>query len=358
MTDRRRLLLTRRQLLKAGGLTAIAAGAASLGPRLVGTIVQPGPRPRVPTSRRTSSSSARTAGSPCRRRPRSSRARSASPRTRTRTRPEGLTTYIFGFANASGLADDVQFNLKNKAQHSAPLFWAREGEDFRVQLTNVGLAQRPGPVRRAHRPLARLQERHPVLRRRADGLGLDPAGPDVHLRLHLARPRHLHVPLPRGGHGARADGDDRPRVRPAGPGRQHVALPEREVRLQRRRRLDRLRPRVRDVPDRGVGRLPLGGRPHPAARSGATTGRTSASSTAGSTRTRSCPTARSRGRATTQRPGPQLQRVPGTGRQLGPGVPGGSPRPRRPAELRARLRATPASGSCSASRTSGSWRRR
>ena len=42
MTDPRRLLLTRRQLLKAGGLTAIAAGAASFGPRLVGTIVQPG----------------------------------------------------------------------------------------------------------------------------------------------------------------------------------------------------------------------------------------------------------------------------------------------------------------------------
>ncbi len=85
------------------------------------------PRPGAPTSRRTSSSSARTAGCPCRRRPRSSRAPSGSPRTRTRTRRTGFTTYIFGFANASGLADDVQFNLKNKAQHSAPLFWAQGG---------------------------------------------------------------------------------------------------------------------------------------------------------------------------------------------------------------------------------------
>jgi FtsP/CotA-like multicopper oxidase with cupredoxin domain len=57
--------------------------------------------------------------------------------------PEDRTTYIFGFANATGLADDQQFHLKNKAQHSAPLFWAREGVEFRVQLTNVGLAQRP-----------------------------------------------------------------------------------------------------------------------------------------------------------------------------------------------------------------------
>jgi FtsP/CotA-like multicopper oxidase with cupredoxin domain len=57
--------------------------------------------------------------------------------------PDGRTTYIFGFANASGISDVNQFNLKNKAQHNAPLFWAKEGVEFRVQLTNVGLAQRP-----------------------------------------------------------------------------------------------------------------------------------------------------------------------------------------------------------------------
>ncbi|MDP1804896.1 MAG: multicopper oxidase domain-containing protein, partial [Acidimicrobiales bacterium] len=142
MTDRRRLLLTRRQLLKYGGLTAIAAGAASFGPRLVGTIVQPG--------------RARAADQPPNLKlvgtdgwislPAAPSIFSSSLGVTTHPdpyAPAGFTTYIFGFANASGLADDVQFNLKNKAQHSAPLFWAREEEDFRVQLTNVGLAQRP-----------------------------------------------------------------------------------------------------------------------------------------------------------------------------------------------------------------------
>ncbi len=135
-------MLTRRQLLQYGGLTALAATAVSFGPRLVGTIVQPG-RARgadkepnlklvgtdgwisLPPTPSIFSSSLGVTTHP-------------DPYA-----PDGFSTYIFGFANASGLADDVQFNLKNKAQHSAPLFWARENEDFRVQLTNVGLAQRP-----------------------------------------------------------------------------------------------------------------------------------------------------------------------------------------------------------------------
>ena len=85
-----------------------------------------------------------------------------------------------------GLPDGELYQLKNKAQHSAPLFWAREGDDFRVQLTNVGLAQRPDLFDSHTAPLARLQERHPVLRRRAHRLGVDPAGPDLHLRLQVA----------------------------------------------------------------------------------------------------------------------------------------------------------------------------
>ena len=137
-----RLLLTRRQLLKAGGLTAIAAGVGAFGPRLVGTLVQPGralaaDKPpnlklvgtdgwiSLPPDPPIFSNSLGVTVHP-------------DPYA-----PDGKSTYIFGFANASGLADDVQFNLKNKAQHSAPLFWARQEEDFRVQLTNVGLAQRP-----------------------------------------------------------------------------------------------------------------------------------------------------------------------------------------------------------------------
>ena len=143
MSDPERLLLSRRSCSSTAGSTAVAAGAACAR-AAAGRDARPaGPRPG---RRQAAEPQARRHGRldlPAARRPRSSRARSASPPTRTRYAPDGLTTYIFGFANASGLADDVQFNLKNKAQHSAPLFWAREDEDFRVQLTNVGLAQRP-----------------------------------------------------------------------------------------------------------------------------------------------------------------------------------------------------------------------
>jgi FtsP/CotA-like multicopper oxidase with cupredoxin domain len=57
--------------------------------------------------------------------------------------PEGLTTYIFGFRNVTGLDESRTLAQKNKAQHSAPFFWAKEGQEFHVELTNIGLAQRP-----------------------------------------------------------------------------------------------------------------------------------------------------------------------------------------------------------------------
>ena len=62
--------------------------------------------------------------------------------------PAGLTTYIFGFRNVTGMTDTQKLGQKNKAQHMAPLFWVDEFDpnnpvDFRVQLTNLGLALRP-----------------------------------------------------------------------------------------------------------------------------------------------------------------------------------------------------------------------
>lgn len=46
------------------------------------------------------------------------------------------------------MTDKQRFNQKNQAQHSAPLFWVDEydgdtAHEFRVQLTNLGLALRP-----------------------------------------------------------------------------------------------------------------------------------------------------------------------------------------------------------------------
>jgi hypothetical protein len=60
--------------------------------------------------------------------------------------PDPFTTYIFGFRNVTGLTDDQRINQKNKAQHNAPFFWVDEftgNNEFRMQLTNLGLALRP-----------------------------------------------------------------------------------------------------------------------------------------------------------------------------------------------------------------------
>ncbi len=62
--------------------------------------------------------------------------------------PAPFTTYIFGFRNVSGLTDAQKNDQKNKAQHNAPLFWVNQFDpnnpvDFRMQLTNLGLALRP-----------------------------------------------------------------------------------------------------------------------------------------------------------------------------------------------------------------------
>jgi FtsP/CotA-like multicopper oxidase with cupredoxin domain len=62
--------------------------------------------------------------------------------------PSPLTTYIFGFRNVSEMTDIQRTNQKNKAQHSAPLFWVNQFDpnnpvDFRMQITNLGLALRP-----------------------------------------------------------------------------------------------------------------------------------------------------------------------------------------------------------------------
>jgi FtsP/CotA-like multicopper oxidase with cupredoxin domain len=57
-----------------------------------------------------------------------------------------LTTYMFGFRNVTGMTLQQRSNQKNKAQHNAPLFWVNQyngSNEFRINLTNLGLAQRP-----------------------------------------------------------------------------------------------------------------------------------------------------------------------------------------------------------------------
>ncbi len=65
--------------------------------------------------------------------------------------PAGLTTYIFGFRDVTGLTRDQTFAQKMKAQLTAPTFWLDEWRDatsqaqtdFTLKLTNLGLQIRP-----------------------------------------------------------------------------------------------------------------------------------------------------------------------------------------------------------------------
>jgi len=54
-----------------------------------------------------------------------------------------FTTYIFGFRDVTGLADNLVNAQKNKAQHSAPLLFFDELDSIQIDLTNLSLGQRP-----------------------------------------------------------------------------------------------------------------------------------------------------------------------------------------------------------------------
>lgn len=60
--------------------------------------------------------------------------------------PEGLTTYMFGFANVTGLTPTQIQARKMKAQASAPVFWVDQNQEYFVRLGNLGLQMRPDLV--------------------------------------------------------------------------------------------------------------------------------------------------------------------------------------------------------------------
>ena len=171
-----------------------------------------------------------------------------------RTNP--FTTYIFGFRNVTGMTRHPAAGAEEQgAAPGADVLGDRAG-GLPGAAHQPGTRPAPGPLRRAHPPLARVPQRHPLLRRGAHRVGLGASREQLHVRLQAARGRDVHVPLPRRGHRARPHGHDRAGLRPSGARAQ--------VRLQRPDH--RIRTRVRDVPLGGLGRVALGGRAHPAPR--------------------------------------------------------------------------------------------
>ncbi len=57
--------------------------------------------------------------------------------------PAPLTSWGFGFRNVTGLTQGQIEDQRNKFQTSAPLLWADEEDNFRITLTNLGMAIRP-----------------------------------------------------------------------------------------------------------------------------------------------------------------------------------------------------------------------
>ena len=185
--------------------------------------------------------------------------------------PPGLTTYIFGFRNVTGLTDVQRANQKNKAQHSAPIFWVKQYDpaaprDFRMQLTNLGLALRPDLFDAHTIHWHGFRNVIPFFDGEPTGSVSVPAGRDF---TYIYRPRdpgtymfHCHVEDVEHVHMGMTGPVF---VRPLQDG--NTALyPSGKFAYNDGDGSTGYRPRVRHVPLRGVGRGPLGGRAHPAAR--------------------------------------------------------------------------------------------
>ena len=63
--------------------------------------------------------------------------------------PASFTTYMFGFRNVTGMNKNRKEGQKGKAEYPSPMFWIDQydenntASEFRLQVTNLGLAMRP-----------------------------------------------------------------------------------------------------------------------------------------------------------------------------------------------------------------------
>ena len=133
-----------------------------------------------------------------------------------------------------------------KAQHNAPLFWVDQfnpahPKDFRLQLTNLGLQMRPDLTDSHTLHWHGFRNVIPFFDGEPTGSVSVPVGRDF---TYVYRPRdpgtymyHCHVEDVEHVH----MGMTGPGLRAPVAERQHVAVSQRQVCLQRRRRLNRLR---------------------------------------------------------------------------------------------------------------------
>ena len=183
---------------------------------------------------------------------------------------DGHLMYGFGFSDVTGIptagptAVDVLSKGMLAANFPAPTIVVNEDDNFYLTLTNVGMMMRPD----LFDPHTVHFHGFPNAASVFDGL------PEASVTINMGSSftyyykvatGHLHVPLPRRGHRAHADGDARQPLRPPAAERDPARKlcrrrPLHQVRLQRRRRLHRLRRRVPD-PARLV-RLELPRPPH------------------------------------------------------------------------------------------------
>ena len=134
---------------------------------------------------------------------------------------DGKTLYSFGFSEIPlDVADpnEVMDRGTLAANLPAPTLSVRAGEELYLTLTNVGMVMRPDLVRPAFGALPRVPAGGCRLRRRPRELDHREHGREPYLLLQGQRPRHLHVPLPRRGHRAHADGHARQPVRAGASG--------------------------------------------------------------------------------------------------------------------------------------------
>jgi len=140
--------VNRRDFLKLGGGVAVGLTSASLlsGSALARTLLQPadiapsrGPAQRAPLGVPTPDLYlAGTDGWVC-----LAPTVSIPPYHPDSFAPAPFTTYIFGFRNVTGMTADQVQAQKGRGQITAPIIGTDEGHDFRINLTNVGLLQRP-----------------------------------------------------------------------------------------------------------------------------------------------------------------------------------------------------------------------